>query len=69
MKNYNKQTKKRITGKLTFLYNKRNCRDIIIPDFNLYYRVIIIKPLGTGHKDRQNDQWNETEASEINPQT
>jgi hypothetical protein len=50
-KQTNKQTNKqnRIAKAKAILYNKRILEEVI-PDFKLYYRVIIMKPHGTGIK-------------------
>jgi hypothetical protein len=41
----------------TILSKMSNARGIIIPNFKLYYRAIIIKVSWDWHKNRQEDQW------------
>ena len=60
----NKQTKNSIAK--TVLYDKRTSEGIIIPDFKLYYRVIVIKPAWYWHKNWLVGRWNWIEDADIN---
>ena len=48
------------------IFKKNKIRGLVFPNFNTYYKVMVIKTVWYWHTDRHTDPWNKLKSPGIN---